>query len=101
MAVKIDNKLLANLGLGDLSAAEKKDLIANIQDTLEMRVGTRLAEQMTQQQIEEFERIFDEKDEDAALDWLTAATPDYEDVVDEEFTKLQLEVRKDKRGTKN
>ena len=43
MAIKIDNDLLVELGLGSLPDAEKNGLLKHIYETLEMNVGMRLA----------------------------------------------------------
>ena len=45
-------------------------MLAHIYETLEMRVGMRLAEQMTNEQLDEFERFIDANDEAGALKWL-------------------------------
>ena len=52
---KLDNTLLEELGLGGLPAEEKNKMLAHIYETLEMRVGMKLAEQMTNEQLDEFE----------------------------------------------
>lgn len=57
MALKLDNTLLDELGLTSLPPEEKSKMLAHIYETLEMRVGVRLAEQMSEQQLQEFERF--------------------------------------------
>ena len=64
--LKIDNSLLEEVGLGALPDAEKNSFLKHIYETLEMRVGIRLADQMTNQQLDEFEQYFEAKD-DAGL----------------------------------
>lgn len=91
--IKLDNDLLQELGLGGLSEEEKKKLLAHIYETLEMRVGMKLAEQMTDQQLREFEQFIDRNDEAGALRWLETNFPNYKDVVAAEFEKLKSEVR--------
>ncbi len=56
---KLDNNLLEELGLGQLPVAEKNKMLAHIYQTLEMRVGMRLAEKMSDEQLDEFERFID------------------------------------------
>lgn len=92
MAIKIDNDLLMQLGLGGLPDAEKNSLLRHIYETLEMRVGMRLADQMTNEQLDEFEKYFDAKDDAGAFKWLEANFPNYKDIVQEEFDKLKTEV---------
>jgi hypothetical protein len=90
--LKIDNTLLQDLGLGGLPDAEKNSLLKHIYETLEMRVGMRLADQMTNEQLDEFERYFEAKDDAGAFKWLETNFPNYKDIVQEEFDKLKLEV---------
>lgn len=92
MAIKIDNELLTQLGLGGLPDAEKNSLLRHIYETLEMRVGMRLADQMTNEQLDEFEKYFDAKDDAGAFKWLETNFPNYKEIVQEEFDKLKNEV---------
>jgi hypothetical protein len=90
--LKIDNNLLQDLGLAGLPDAEKNSLLKHIYETLEMRVGMRLADQMTNQQLDEFEQYFEAKDDAGAFKWLETNFPNYKDIVQEEFEKLKSEV---------
>ncbi|HVV25774.1 MAG TPA: DUF5663 domain-containing protein [Candidatus Saccharimonadales bacterium] len=90
--LKIDNSLLVEVGLGDLPAAEKNSFLKHIYETLEMRVGIRLADQMSNQQLDEFERYFEAKDDAGAFKWLETNFPNYKDIVQQEFDKLKAEV---------
>ena len=90
--LKIDNNLLQDLGLGSLPDVEKNSLLKHIYETLEMRVGMRLADQMTNQQLDEFEQYFEAKDDAGAFKWLESNFPNYKDIVQEEFDKLKVEI---------
>ncbi|HVI60870.1 MAG TPA: DUF5663 domain-containing protein [Candidatus Saccharimonadales bacterium] len=90
--LKIDNTLLQDVGLGGLPAAEKNSFLKHIYETLEMRVGIRLADQMSNQQLDEFERYFEAKDDAGAFKWLETNFPNYKDIVQQEFDKLKTEV---------
>src|ERR1700758_3970442 len=90
--LKIDNSLLQELGLGTLPDSEKNSLLRHIYETLEMRVGIRLADQMTNEQLDEFERYFEAKDDAGAFKWLETNFPNYKDIVQQEFDKLKGEV---------
>ena len=91
--LKIDNNLLNDLGLASLPDAEKNSLLKHIYETLEMRVGVRLADQMTNQQLDEFEQYFEAKDDAGAFKWLESNFPNYKDIVQEEFDKLKAEIQ--------
>lgn len=53
--MNLDDKFLEEIGLGTLPEAEKPKMRAHIYETLEMRVGMRLASGMSNQQLNEFE----------------------------------------------
>jgi len=91
--IKLDDDLLQELGLAALPAEEKKKLLAHIYETLEMRVGMKLAEQMSDAQLTEFEQFIDRNDEAGALKWLETNFPNYKDVVAQEFERLKTEIR--------
>lgn len=90
---KLDNALLEELGLGNLPAEEKNRMLAHIYETLEMRVGMKLAEQMSNEQLDEFEGYIDRNDEAGALKWLESNFPNYKQVVADELEKLKTEVK--------
>lgn len=90
--LKIDNSLLEEIGLGTLPDSEKNSFLKHVYETLEMRVGIRLADQMTNEQLDEFERYFEAKDDAGAFKWLETNFPNYKDIVQQEFDKLKAEV---------
>lgn len=90
---KLDNNFLKELGLDSLPAHEKNNMLAHIYETLEMRVGVRLASGMSDAQLDEFESYINKNDESGALKWLETNFPNYKDVVAEELGKLKEEVK--------
>ena len=90
---KLDNTLLEELGLGSLPADEKAKMLNHIYETLEMRVGMKLAERMTNEQLDEFEAFIDRNDEPGALKWLETNFPDYKQVVAEQLDVLKAEIK--------
>lgn len=90
---KLDNNFLKELGLDSLPAEEKNKILAHIYETLEMRVGVRLASGMSDAQLDEFESYINNNDEAGALKWLESNFPNYKDVVAEELNKLKEEVK--------
>jgi hypothetical protein len=89
----LDATLLTDLGLGALPPDEANLMLAHIYETLELRVGMKLAERMTEEQLDEFERFIDENDEAGALRWLEEHFPDYREVVGSELEELKIEIR--------
>lgn len=90
---KLDNNLLTELGLGALPVAEKNKMLAHIYETLELNVGMRLAQQMSDEQLKEFESFIDNSDEAGALKWLETNFPDYKQVVADELELLKVEIK--------
>lgn len=90
---KLDNNFLKELGLDSLPTEEKNKMLAHIYETLEMRVGIKLASGMTDAQLDEFEGYINNNDEAGALKWLETNFPNYKDVVAEELNKLKEEVK--------
>jgi len=91
--IKFNDELLIELGLKELPDDEKTKMKAHIYETLETRVGFRLAGNMTDQQLNEFENFINQKDESGAFKWLETNFPNYKDVVAEEFEKLKQEIK--------
>lgn len=90
---QLDDNLLHELGLGSLPPAEKNKMLAHIYETLELRVGMKLAEQMSDAQLDEFEKYIDSNDEAGALKWLETNFPNYKQVVADELEKLKTEIK--------
>lgn len=99
---KLDDNLLIELGLGTLPPQDKNQMLTHIYQTLEMRVGMQLASQMTDQQLDEFEKLMPldqdtkevkEQKEQAALKWLETNFPNYKQVVADELAKLKEEIK--------
>lgn len=94
--LKLDNTLLEELGLGALPEDQKRSMLEHIYETLELRVGTDLANQMTDQQLQEFERFIDDggdANQAQALQWLEANLPNYKQVVNDVFEALKVEIK--------
>jgi len=90
---QLDDNLLQELGLGQLPPDEKNKMLAHIYETLQVRVGMRLAEKMSDEQLDEFEGFIDRNDESGALQWLETNFPNYKDVVAAELQKLKGEIK--------
>lgn len=74
---QLDDKFLADVGLGGLPEDQKAAFLEYFREQLELRVGTRLSEGLTETQLDEFESFID-RDEAKVNTWLAANTPDYQ-----------------------
>lgn len=90
---QIDDAFLETLGLGALPQEEKEKMKAHIYETLEMRVGMKLASGMSEAQLDEFEALMNANDEAGALKWLETNFPNYKQVVADELEKLKGEIK--------
>lgn len=83
---QLDDQFLKDLGLDQLPEEQKQAFLQHIYGELEMRVGTKLSDGLSDDQLSEFEGIIDKK-EGAVDAWLAANMPGYQ--ADEVFTRLQ------------
>jgi len=88
---QLDDSFLASLGLGAMPKDEKDAFLNYIYDELELRVGMELSKDLSDEQLEQFEKLA-ASDEDAALQWLEAHCPNYKTVVQQELDKLKEEI---------
>lgn len=91
--IKLDANYLDGLGLGSLPREEANVLLGHIYDTLQLRVGTALANRMTETQLDEFEVFYQAQDDAGALGWLETNFPSYREIVHDEFNALTDEVQ--------
>jgi len=91
--MKIDDTLLTELGLGNLSPEAKASLLQHLMEELEINVGTVIAAELNDDQILEFEKLIDDGDQSQALAWLQQNYPGYKQVVQNELEKLKNELK--------
>lgn len=89
---QLDDKFLSDIGLGTLPDDQKRAFLQHIYEELELRVGTRLSEGLSDQQLEEFEKIID-RDQGVIEGWLAAHVQDYAN--DEVFQRMQQALKLD------
>ena len=73
---QLDDKFLQDVGLGSLPDDQKQAFLAYFREQLELRVGTRLSEGLSDAQLDEFESFID-RDEAKVNAWLEANVPNY------------------------
>lgn len=83
---QLDDQFLQDIGLADLPEEQKKPFLQHVYDQLEYRVGVRLSEGMSDEQLEEFESIIDRKPEVIEA-WVAQYAPNF--ASDELFIKIQ------------
>src|SRR4051794_29244315 len=83
------------MGLGTLRADLSNLALRCMYEILEIRVGGHLANLMTLEQMDEFEAYFEAKDNAGAFAWLESNFPNYKEIVQDEFAKLEADVAQD------
>lgn len=89
---QFDDDFLQSVGLSGLPEDQKQAFVQDLYEELELRVGSRLAEGMSDDQLAEFEKHIEDADDKGAVQWLEQNRPTYKDVVAEELEKLKQEV---------
>lgn len=75
---QLDDKFLEEVGLGAMPQDQRKPFLQYIYNELELRVGTKLSEGMSDEQLGEFEAIIDKKDE-VIGPWIDKYAPNFRD----------------------
>jgi hypothetical protein len=105
--LRLDDNFLRELGLDALPEEQRQDFLQHVLETLELRVGTKLSEGLSEQQLKEFEKLTPSPDDSKetaqqkqamALQWLEENRPGYKDTVAEELTKLKEEIKNNAGG---
>ena len=72
---KFDDSFLESVGLGSMPAEQKETFLQYAQDQLEVRIGEKMSEGLSDEQLDEFERIID--NDQATIDEWIAGSGDY------------------------
>jgi hypothetical protein len=73
---QLDDKFLQDLGLDSLPSEQKQAFLEHIYNQLELRVGTRLSDGLSDAQLSEFEAFVD-RDDERVRAWVGAYVPAY------------------------
>lgn len=86
---QLDDKFLQELGLDQLPDDQKQAFKEHIYSELELRVGIRLSNGLSEAQLTEFESFVDRNDEKVRT-WIMANVPDYQN--DPSYQQLQANI---------
>lgn len=78
---QLDDKFLEEVGLAGLPDDEKQPFLKHIYEQLEYRVGTKLSEGMSEEQLTQFEAFVDQ-DEQKVVAWFEKYLPNYRELED-------------------
>lgn len=83
---QLDDAFLQDIGLGAMPDDQKQAFLQHIYSELELRVGTKLSEGLSDDQMSEFEAFID-RDEERVNTWFTQHLPNYAEQQD--YQQLQ------------
>jgi hypothetical protein len=83
---QLDEQFLKDLGLDQLPQDQKQAFLDHIYSELELRVGVRLSDGLSDEQLKEFESFVD-RDDQKVQAWITAHAPDYQN--DQSYQQLK------------
>ena len=82
---KLDSSFLEGVGLGEMPESERGAFLDHLQEELEVRIGQKMSEGLSEEQIVEFEKVIDGDDETVKM--VLAGVGDYSS--DENYAKLR------------
>ena len=87
--MRFDEQFLKEAGLDGMPEEQKKAFLDYIQEELEVKIGEKISEGMTEEQLSEFDAI---EDQELAVQWLEKNRPDYKEVVARVTDELKSEI---------
>lgn len=101
--IQLDDAFLQEIGLENLSEEGRKAFLQDALEMLQLNIGVRLSEDLTEEQMGELESKLTPEDSDtpevttqkqeAVGEWLRSNHPHYNEIVSEEIQKLKQTLR--------
>lgn len=90
--MQLEDQLLQAMGLDGLEGEARQKAIEDILYTLNMRVGDRVADILTDEQFDKFEALTNGDPSREELEqWMEQNVPNYKQVIEEEAQKMKAE----------
>jgi len=90
--IGLDGQLLCEVGLGTLDVSAGNRVLRHCYEELEFRIGVRLADRISDAQLDQLVGYVDAEDHAGACRWLETTCPDYNLVAREEFGLLKAQL---------
>lgn len=87
--IRVDDDFMAEVGLDGMPEAEKQAFMEYAEEELEVRVGQEISLGLTDQQLEDFSLITEERQ---AADWLANNVPNFREVAEKVFGGFKQEI---------
>lgn len=88
--MEFDENFLQEMGLSSMPEDQKKAFLEYVEEELEVRIGERIAQGLTEVQLNQFDQITDQAE---AAKWLEVNRPDYRDIVNRTIDEMKEEIR--------
>jgi len=88
----LDEEYLRDLGIADMPEDMKKPLVEGLEKQIQDRVSLRIAERLTDEQLEELARLAESGDEEAQVKWLEEKVPNYDEIIREVLIEVKDEI---------
>lgn len=89
-----DKKLAAEFGIDGFEEALQQDLLAQYYETLDLRLAMALEDRLSDEQLDEFEKLHDAGDDIVTENWLKAAIGDYDKIVADETEAVKADIKR-------
>ena len=91
--MQFDENFLQEMGLSAMPADKKQDFLQYIQDELEVRIGERISDGLSEAQLEEFDGLSDPGN---IASWLEKNRPDYREIVNLCIAEMKNSISKNR-----
>lgn len=92
---QIDDQFLAAMRLAGLDEAQKQAALSTIIETLNLNVGDRVLEILSEEQLTQLEQVTSSGSEEEVNQWLSQNVPNFNKIVEEEAQKMRDEAAAD------
>lgn len=89
----VDEAFMHEVGLGEMPEEEKRAFMEHAEEELEVRVGQGVGASLTDEQMDEFERV---AGTDEAAQWLERNVPDFRETVAQVFRSFKEELKRER-----
>lgn len=88
--MEFNDNFLQEMGLSEMPDDQKQRFLDYVQEELEVRIGERISEGLSEVQLNQFDLIADQAE---ATKWLEVNRPDYRDIVANTIAEMKDEIR--------
>ena len=88
--MQFDENFLKEMGLSSMPEDKKQDFLNYIQEELEVRIGRRIAEGLSEEKLQEFDALTDIAE---VSQWLEKNRPDYREIVNRTVEEMKAAIK--------